>query len=1289
MTGWHEAGAGLEDLHQSNYGDDMNWINEGFGCRRKRAKEMEIMFRGGHRGRGVPSTGGGRGDRGRGEDRGRGDRGRGGDRGGWRGGDMVGGRGGERGWERGDGRGGGGGIGRGREESWEDNETWDDRRWRDDQGLGEYEDLHEPFNHGLRDRRDPYLGRDLDVWDRPGKRRGGGLMEDHDEELSHQAVSTSWPPTEDDFQPKSSKRLKDDWMSPDRGNFGPVDYDGGSGSDGHSGKRNERLKDSLDFRKQRDLERGHVKSDRVRNGPQGRDGPRGHVGPRGHDGPFGHDGPRGREDPLGQDGPQGRDGPLGHDGPRGRDGPLGHDGPRGRDGPLGHDGPRVRDGPLGRDVPLGHDGPRGREDPFGHDGPRGRDGPLGHDGPQGHVGDRNKERDDPRGRDRDRSRERGRDRDRDRDRDRHRDRDRDRAHNRDRSKDRVRDRERDRDREKGRGDRDDKDKSRKKSTEEKVRFGKDGRKLEWWEEEMPLTLDEIAEMYTCKLCNVKCGGEKNYKQHLRGVTHKLRAQVFPEEDPAKFVEDLYEKRDIQDKGYGDKAPSWEFQEQEREEYPAQDYQEEEYWEEEEMTLEERMKLYYCTLCEVQTTSQENFDMHNDGMRHKANVERQKRGEDVVKGSRNKGNRGKKKKITVTGEEIVEIQPIIDKCKEPLVGLEMINEYLRQEWQTETYFYCTLCEARFQLVNFIAHVTGYRHRYSYIKIKRPDAKDMCRVEPKEKEVFKEVDGKQVKEIVPKRNRTASLANLRKVCNEILKEQNGTQKMPKAPDPDPPDMPLNRLKKTMRADSQVELKSLDPQEFSKPVSFPPPIPIGGVKRPTPKNQPKDRSKEQDRPTILGYKPPDVPPPGMHEVPSDIPPGAPPPTAMMMRPGAMPGIPPMRARPLPPPPRPPPRRPDQPPQIGLPPKSLKMRELEEEMEKELGTERNLREKREREKRERSSFIMEALEREKEKKLLDARKMDIEKLRNRDRSKLRESDPFLASYIEKGRAPNAEKSKERGGLYDRPRVSQDLRDLYEKPSTSKSKSDEELKREYEERFGIKESSSSARVLQEVVGALTKSLSQSDEDASMALKVSSALTEALLTMKKKEKESRTALDDPNIESDGPPPPPPGDVEMPPLPPSSPPSSSTSDRYMIPPLGSLQSSSQQVPMQVSSQPAPQPQSGPLGAWQPVNPAPSIPSGYNQPQYQPSYTYQPGQPGWATGPVLAPAVPVQQAAAATPSYMPGVAMATQPHQYMPPYIRPVENTPQPPAQPPTQPPVEKPIGPPGESKAQSNADMFSF
>ena len=47
------------------------------------------------------------------------------------------------------------------------------------------------------------------------------------------------------------------------------------------------------------------------------------------------------------------------------------------------------------------------------------------------------------------------------------------------------------------------------------------------------------------------------------------------------------------------------------------------------------------------------------------------------------------------------------------GLESIVEYFRQEWQTEANFYCQMCETKFQQANFIAHVTGYRHRYAFI------------------------------------------------------------------------------------------------------------------------------------------------------------------------------------------------------------------------------------------------------------------------------------------------------------------------------------------------------------------------------------------------------------------------------------------------------------------------------------------------------------------------------------------------------------------------------------------------
>ena len=83
-----------------------------------------------------------------------------------------------------------------------------------------------------------------------------------------------------------------------------------------------------------------------------------------------------------------------------------------------------------------------------------------------------------------------------------------------------------------------------------------------------------------------------------------------------------------------------------------------------------------------------------------------------------------------------------------------------------------------------------------KIKRPEMKDRCRVEPKEKETTIKIDGEVVVEKTPKRNRTAVLDNLRSVCRDVLKAE-GQGKMQKGPDPDPPEMPLNRLKKTMRS------------------------------------------------------------------------------------------------------------------------------------------------------------------------------------------------------------------------------------------------------------------------------------------------------------------------------------------------------------------------------------------------------------------------------------------------------------------------------------------------------------
>ena len=66
---------------------------------------------------------------------------------------------------------------------------------------------------------------------------------------------------------------------------------------------------------------------------------------------------------------------------------------------------------------------------------------------------------------------------------------------------------------------------------------------------------------------------------------------------------------------------------------------------------------------------------------------------------------------------------------------------------------------------------------------------------------------------------------------------------------------------------------------------------------------------------------------------------------------------------------------------------------------------------------------ERERVREREQERRVNVDHLREKDRSRLRETDPFLASYVEKGRPP--------GTPLERPRVSKDLQDLYTKAST------------------------------------------------------------------------------------------------------------------------------------------------------------------------------------------------------------------------------------------------------------------
>ncbi|TKS74238.1 Collagen alpha-1(XXIV) chain [Collichthys lucidus] len=120
---------------------------------------------------------------------------------------------------------------------------------------------------------------------------------------------------------------------------------------------------------------------KIRQGPQGPDGPLGEPGPDGTKGERGDTGQKGEPGFIG------KPGIPGSTGERGPHGEPGGPGLEGEPGAIGEPGLKGDAGPPGAEGEQGQEGMRGPPGPPGEDGPQGKDGPKGEPGERGPVGE--------------------------------------------------------------------------------------------------------------------------------------------------------------------------------------------------------------------------------------------------------------------------------------------------------------------------------------------------------------------------------------------------------------------------------------------------------------------------------------------------------------------------------------------------------------------------------------------------------------------------------------------------------------------------------------------------------------------------------------------------------------------------------------------------------------------------------------------------------------------------------------------------------------------------------------
>ncbi|GFO20137.1 Zinc finger protein [Plakobranchus ocellatus] len=123
---------------------------------------------------------------------------------------------------------------------------------------------------------------------------------------------------------------------------------------------------------------------------------------------------------------------------------------------------------------------------------------------------------------------------------------------------------------------------------------------------------------------------------------------------------------------------------------------------------------FCKICHVQTTSTKNLQDHLDGKNHRAKLVGLMCGKVSIPGSKTA-----KKKFLLARSELGKKSLILESLKnvkdEPLLGLAFITEFQSLD---QVMCVCNLCGVKFDSNAALSHISGSKHRYQYMKEKRP-------------------------------------------------------------------------------------------------------------------------------------------------------------------------------------------------------------------------------------------------------------------------------------------------------------------------------------------------------------------------------------------------------------------------------------------------------------------------------------------------------------------------------------------------------------------------------------------
>ncbi|XP_074659347.1 uncharacterized protein LOC141912064 [Tubulanus polymorphus] len=142
--------------------------------------------------------------------------------------------------------------------------------------------------------------------------------------------------------------------------------------------------------------------------------------------------------------------------------------------------------------------------------------------------------------------------------------------------------------------------------------------------------------------------------------------------------------------------------------------------------------FRCEICDVACTSESTLKTHQEGRKHLKNVE-------LI------GEGGTAIKSTKREKRACRIQSELDKMEQPLIGLDYITEYQKEDPKVEARYICSLCESKMDPRNLVNHLIGFKHRYQYMKIVDPFRAQRCADSTKKRSENVEAAAEQARQI----------------------------------------------------------------------------------------------------------------------------------------------------------------------------------------------------------------------------------------------------------------------------------------------------------------------------------------------------------------------------------------------------------------------------------------------------------------------------------------------------------------------------------------------------------------